>query len=109
MVFPIGNPGQGNALAARYAGKEVKMAAAKSLVNQSLTTVKEVVTPALAQVVINNSPNIPPQNIQRAVNYSTNSTQNSIQRAANRSIESPHFFGDPNSSISRTTDWLFRR
>ncbi|MEK7340321.1 MAG: hypothetical protein WBD50_08720 [Candidatus Rhabdochlamydia sp.] len=109
MAFPIGNPGQENALAARYAGKEAKMAAAKEFVNKNLTTVKEVVTPALTQVAINNCPFVPQQNIERAVNASTNRTQSSFQRTADRSIESKYSYGNENSSISRVTDWLLRR
>ena len=85
------------------------MAAAKEFVNKNLTTVKEVVTPALTQVAVNNCPFVPQQNIGRAVNASTNSTQGSIQKAANRSIESNYVYGNENSSISRATDWLLRR
>lgn len=109
MAFPIGNPGQENTLAARYVGSEAKMSAAKNLINQNLTTVREIVTPALTQVAINNCPFIPQQNIQRAVNNSTGNTQSTVQKAVDKSIESNYSYGNENSSVSRATDWLLRR
>jgi hypothetical protein len=54
MTFPIGNHGQQNTLAAKHAGREAKMAAAKEIVNKNLTTVREIVTPVFTQEVVNN-------------------------------------------------------
>lgn len=109
MAFPIGNQGQANALAARYAGREAKMEAAKSFVGKNLTTVKEAATPALTRVIANNSPFIPQQNVDRVVNGSMDRTQQATQRAADRCIESRHCYGNENSSVSRVTDWLLRK
>jgi hypothetical protein len=109
MAFPIGNHGQANGLAARYAGREAKTAAAKEIVNKNLTTIREIVTPALTQVAANNCPFIPQRNIERAVNNSTNRSQESGQRSANRCIESNYSYGNENSSVSRATDWLLRK
>ncbi|MFI0477937.1 MAG: hypothetical protein ACH349_02250 [Candidatus Rhabdochlamydia sp.] len=109
MAFPIGNHRQQNTLAAKYAGREAKMAVAKEILTKNLTTVREIATPIMTQVAVNNSPNIPQQHIQRSVNNSTGYAQRATQRAADRCIESNYSYGNENSCVSRTTDWLLRK
>ena len=94
MAFPIGNHGQANALADRYAGKDAKIAAAKGLVSQGFTTVRNVAEPALAGVLAGNG--VPPELAGRAANASSTQTQNSVQSAADRSIESNICYGNEN-------------
>ena len=81
------------------------MAVAKEILTKNLTTVREIATPIMTQVAVNNSPNIPQQHIQRSVNNSTGYAQ----RAADRCIESNYSYGNENSCVSRTTDWLLRK